>query len=100
MKLTFFQANHDLYRKIWFRPRILRNVAKVTTKATMLGLPVSLPIWIAPMGVGKTAGPEGKQHGHPCRYRCAFKTLIPVQGELALSRGAAKSGITYLVSPP
>ena len=44
----------------------------------MMGTPVSLPIWIAPMGVGKTAGPEG---------------------ELALSRGAAESGIIYTVSP-
>ncbi|EXJ64466.1 L-lactate dehydrogenase (cytochrome) [Cladophialophora yegresii CBS 114405] len=70
-------ANHDMFRKIWFRPRILRNVATVSTKGTMMGTPVSLPIWIAPMGVGKTAGPEG---------------------ELALSRGAAASGIVYTIS--
>jgi L-lactate dehydrogenase (cytochrome) len=65
-----------MFRKIWFRPRILRNVATVSTKGTMMGTPVSLPIWIAPMGVGKTAGAEG---------------------ELALSRGAAASGIVYTV---
>ena len=70
-------ANHDLFRKIWFRPRVMRNVSTVSTKGTMMGSPVSLPVWISPMGVGKTAGPEG---------------------ELALSRGAAASGIMYTVS--
>ena len=70
-------ANHDLFRKIWFRPRILRNVSTVTTKFSMMGSSVSLPVWIAPMGVGKTAGAEG---------------------ELALSRGAAATGIMYTVS--
>jgi L-lactate dehydrogenase (cytochrome) len=69
-------ANHDLYRKIWFRPRVMRNVANVSTKATVMGSQVSLPIWISPMGVGKSAGPEG---------------------ELALSRGAAASDILYMV---
>ena len=70
-------ANHDLFRKIWFRPRIMRNVSTVTTTSKMMGSRVSLPVWISPMGVGKTAGPEG---------------------ELALSRGAAASGIMYTVS--
>ncbi|OQV01262.1 Cytochrome b5-like Heme/Steroid binding domain-containing protein [Cladophialophora immunda] len=70
-------ANHDLFRKLWFRPRILRNVSTVSTKGTMMGCQVSLPIWIAPAGVGKTAGPEG---------------------ELALSKGAAASGIIQTIS--
>ncbi|EXJ70471.1 L-lactate dehydrogenase (cytochrome) [Cladophialophora psammophila CBS 110553] len=70
-------ANHDLFRRIWFRPRVLRDVSTVSTKGTMMGCQVSLPIWIAPAGVGKTAGPEG---------------------ELALSKGAAATGIIQTIS--
>lgn len=72
-------ANQNLFQKIWFRPRVMRNVATVSTKSKLMGLDVSLPVWIAPAGVGKTGGPEG---------------------ELALSRGAAASGIIQTVRLP
>lgn len=72
-------ANQDLFRKIWFRPRILKNVSKVSTKGTMLGCSVSLPVWIAPAGLATAGGPDG---------------------ELALSRGAAATGIIQTVRRP
>ncbi len=70
-------ANRDLYQKIWFRPRILRNVSRVSTKGKMMGCDVSLPIWISPTGIGKAGGPEG---------------------EIALSSAAAEKGIIQSVS--
>ena len=70
-------ANKDFFAKIWFRPRILRNVSSVSTNAAMMGCNVSLPVWISPAGLGKTGGPEG---------------------EIALSRGAAETGIIQTVS--
>lgn len=42
----------------------------------MMGAEVSLPVWIAPAGLAKTAGPEG---------------------ELALAKGAASTGIVQCV---
>lgn len=69
-------ANKDLLQKIWFRPRILRNVTAVSTKGTMLGRTVSLPIFIAPTGIAKAGGPEG---------------------EIALSSAAANTGIIQMV---
>ena len=71
-------ANKNFFQKIWFRPRILRNVATVSTKGSMLGCNVALPIWISPTGVGKAGGPEG---------------------EIALSKAAAETGIIQTVSP-
>ncbi len=71
-------ANKNFFQKIWFRPRTLRNVATVSTKGSMLGCNVSLPIWISPTGVGKAGGPEG---------------------EIALSKAAAETGIIQTVSP-
>lgn len=69
-------ANKNLYQKIWFKPRVLRNVANVSTQGTMMGCPVSLPLWISPTGIGKAGGPEG---------------------EIALSKGAAEAGIIQMV---
>lgn len=69
-------ANKNFYQKIWFRPRILKNVANVSTKGSMMGCDVSLPLWISPTGIGKAGGPEG---------------------EIALSKAAAETGIIQTV---
>ena len=69
-------ANKNLYQKIWFKPRILRNVAKVSTKGTMMGLNVELPVWVSPTGIGKAGGPEG---------------------EIAVSKGCAEAKIIQMV---
>ncbi|KAK7954151.1 Alpha-hydroxy acid dehydrogenase- FMN-dependent [Apiospora saccharicola] len=75
--LLTLRANERDWQRLWFRPRILRNVGSVKTETTMLGQPVSMPVWIAPMGVAKTGGPEA---------------------EAALGRGAAAVGIIHCVS--
>ncbi|KAK8032583.1 hypothetical protein PG990_002317 [Apiospora arundinis] len=75
--LLTLHANARDWQRLWFRPRILRNVGSVSTATTMLGQPVSMPVWIAPMGVAKTGGPEA---------------------EGALARGAAAAGIIHCVS--
>lgn len=75
--LLTLNANAQGWQKLWFRPRIMRNVAKVNTKTKMLGCEVSMPVWIAPMGIAKTAGEEG---------------------EIALARGAESSGIIHCMS--
>lgn len=75
--LLSLNANKSFWQKIWFRPRIMRNVSVVNTKSRMFGCEVEMPVWIAPMGVAKTAGPEG---------------------ETALGAGAAASGIIHCMS--
>lgn len=75
--LLSLQANKSWWQKIWFRPRVMRNVSQVDTKMRMLGVDVSMPVWICPMGIAKTAGPEG---------------------EGALGAGAAASGIVHCMS--
>ncbi|KAK4543406.1 hypothetical protein LTR36_005549 [Oleoguttula mirabilis] len=77
--LLTLNANKSFWQKLWFRPRIMRNVSIVNTKTTMFGCDVVMPVWICPMGVAKTAGPEG---------------------ETALGAGAAASGIIHCMSTP
>lgn len=75
--LLTLNANKSAWQKLWFRPRIMRNVASVNTKMTMFGCNVAMPVWICPMGIAKTVGPEG---------------------EKALGAGAAASGIVHCMS--
>lgn len=69
--------NSEGYRRIRFRPRVLRNVAKVDTGSTLLGNPISLPLVLAPTGFTRIAHPAG---------------------ELAVARSAERAGLPYALS--
>ncbi|KAJ9642674.1 hypothetical protein H2204_002322 [Knufia peltigerae] len=73
------EANLSLLRSIMLRPKVLRNVRTARTKTRLFGCDLDLPIYIAPMGGAKHGGPEG---------------------ELAMARGAASSGIIHCISTP
>lgn len=77
--LLSLNANKSWWGKIWFRPRIMRDVSKVNTEMSILGARVSMPVYITPMGIAKTAGPEG---------------------EAALGAGAAAGGIVHCMATP
>lgn len=47
--------------RIWFRPRVMRDVAQVDTSSTILGMPVKLPLFICPSGLAKMINPEGEK---------------------------------------
>ncbi|KAJ7594884.1 FMN-dependent dehydrogenase-domain-containing protein [Mycena floridula] len=70
------RENHAAYHRIWFRPRILRNVSKVDWSTKILGHPSSMPVYISATALGKL--------GHP-------------DGELNLTRAAAKHGIIQMI---
>ena len=65
------------YRKIQFRPRILRDVSAIDTSTTLLGRRIPMPLIMAPTGFGRIA------HS---------------QGELAVARAAARAGLPYGLS--
>ncbi|QRV98112.1 FMN-dependent alpha-hydroxy acid dehydrogenase [Ceratobasidium sp. AG-Ba] len=71
------RENHAAYQRIWFRPRVLRDVTKVDWSTTILGQKSSMPVYITATALGKL--------GHP-------------EGELNLTRAAAKFGIPTLAS--
>ncbi|KAM0232283.1 hypothetical protein ACHAP5_010803 [Fusarium lateritium] len=43
------------FRQILLRPRVLRQVEPVSTDTTILGCPVSLPVYFSPTGIGRYA---------------------------------------------
>ncbi|THV06212.1 hypothetical protein K435DRAFT_773404 [Dendrothele bispora CBS 962.96] len=70
------RENHAAFHRIWFRPRILRDVTEVDYSTKILGHASSMPIYITATALGKL--------GHP-------------DGELNLTRAAAKHGVIQMI---
>ena len=69
--------SREVFRNIEFQPRILQDVSKVETTATVLGSSFALPLGIAPTG---------------------FTRMMHSEGELAGARAAEKFNIPFTLS--
>jgi 4-hydroxymandelate oxidase len=69
--------NVAAWRRLRFRPRMLRDVSNVSTETTVLGTTIHTPVLVAPTAM----------HG-----------LVSPERELATARGAARSGTVYILS--
>ncbi len=65
------------YRRLQFRPRILRDVSNIDTTTTLFGKTLPMPLLLAPTG---------------------FSRIANSQGELAVARSAARAGLPYSLS--
>lgn len=74
--LVSHHANLECHRKLLLRPRVLRNVRKVTTRRRILGCDSSVPFFVSPAAMARLAHPDG---------------------ELALARGCGSQGIIQTV---
>jgi isopentenyl diphosphate isomerase/L-lactate dehydrogenase-like FMN-dependent dehydrogenase len=70
-------ANRSAFERRVLRPRVLVDVSAVTTRSTVLGKDVALPVLVAPVG---------------------FQTLLDDEGELATARAAGRSETVMCVS--
>ncbi|KAL4809047.1 FMN-dependent dehydrogenase-domain-containing protein [Aspergillus unguis] len=70
-------ANKSCFDRIWFRPRVLRNVRSVDTKSRILGVDSSLPLFVSPAAMVK---------------------LIHQDGECAIARACENKGIMQGIS--
>ncbi|KAI0079840.1 glyoxylate dehydrogenase [Panus rudis PR-1116 ss-1] len=71
------RENRLAYQRVWFRPRILRDVSTVDWSTTILGQKSSLPVYISATALGKL--------GHP-------------EGELCLTKAAAHHGVIQMIA--
>ena len=74
---TTLQRNRMAIDRIAFRPRVLRNVANVSTRATFLGHDLRLPLILAPIG--------------------SLQDIV-ASGGLAPTRAAAEFGVLHMLS--
>ncbi len=70
-------ANRAAYAAVSFRPRVLRNVAKVDVSSHVLESPVDFPLVLAPTG---------------------FTRIVHPDGELAVARAAERAGVPFALS--
>ncbi|ORY90111.1 FMN-dependent dehydrogenase-domain-containing protein [Leucosporidium creatinivorum] len=56
------RENRSAYQRIWFRPRVLRDVTEVDYSSTILGMPTSLPIYMTATALGRLGHPDGEKN--------------------------------------
>ena len=71
------ERNADGFRAIEFRPRVLRDMAKIDPAVTLLGRSLPFPLVLAPTG---------------------FTRMVTPDGELSVARAAARAGVPYTLS--
>lgn len=54
------EANKSCFDRIWFRPRVMRNVRKVDTATTILGVKTTMPLFVSPAAMAKLIHPDGE----------------------------------------
>src|ERR1700738_2569153 len=54
------RENRNAFQRIWFRPKILVNVQNIDFSTKMLGVKVSMPIYITATALGKLGHPDGE----------------------------------------
>ncbi|GIE91441.1 alpha-hydroxy acid oxidase [Actinoplanes regularis] len=74
---TTLAANRAALDRVFLVPRVLQDVSSCSTRSTLLGRPVELPVAAAPV---------------------AYQRLFHPDGERATSRAAASAGIPFTVS--
>jgi len=52
------RENHNAYGRVWFRPRVLRNVSKVDFSTSIFGFKTSMPVYITATALGMSSLPE------------------------------------------
>lgn len=53
-------ANKSYFDRIWFRPRVLRNVRSVDTRTKILRGDYRLPLFVSPAAMAKLIHPDGE----------------------------------------
>jgi L-lactate dehydrogenase (cytochrome) len=54
-------ANKSCFDRIWFRPRVMRNVRHVDTRTSIMGVDGSLPLFVSPAAMAKLIHPDGER---------------------------------------
>ena len=92
------RENRAAFHRVFLKPRVLVNVRHIDTRTTMLGQPVSMPLYLTACALGKLAHPDGE-----CALTRAARVhsvlqMCPTLGSCSIEEmAAARAGPT---SPP
>lgn len=76
--------NHEAYRRIFFRPRILINVEKIDTSTNILGFKSAMPFYITATALGKLGHPEGEKNLTRAAGKRGLIQMIPTLASCSL----------------
>lgn len=80
-------ANKSCFDRIWFRPRVLRNVRSVNARTKILGVDSSLPLFVSPAAMAKLIHPDGEcAIARACQSKGIIQGVCspPVPGQLII----------------
>ncbi|GAA5895131.1 hypothetical protein JCM5296_000889 [Sporobolomyces johnsonii] len=88
------RENRGAYQRLWFRPRILRDVTTIDYSSTILGQKTTLPIYITATALGKLGHPDGEKNLTWAGYEQGIIQMIPTLASCSFDEivDAAKPG--------
>ena len=73
------KANKSFFDRIWFRPRVLKDVSKVNTECHFQGCRSSLPLFVSPAAMAKMVHKSGERG---IAGACARKGIVQCVSEI------------------
>lgn len=55
------RGNREYFDRVWFRPRVLRNVRTVSSRTSILGVETDCPFFVSPAAMARLVDPEGEK---------------------------------------
>jgi glycolate oxidase len=89
---TTLRRNRHALDSLAFRPRVLRDVARIDTRVTLLGHDLALPLVMAPVGSIALVEPAGALAAARAAARCGVLAMVSAQAEPGLEAVAAGAG--------
>jgi 4-hydroxymandelate oxidase len=89
------RANRDAFGKWVIRPRPMSGVSEPDTSATVLGIPLAVPVLTAPFGGDALFSPEGHRAVARANAACGTASIVPEVGSFSYEavRAAAPSAV-------
>ncbi|KXS13117.1 hypothetical protein M427DRAFT_59013 [Gonapodya prolifera JEL478] len=88
------RENHAAFGRIWLKPRILIDVAKIDMSTTILGQKSSIPLYISATALGRLGHPDGECNLTRAAHTHDIIQMIPTLASCTFDeiRGAARNG--------
>ncbi|CAG8808293.1 35858_t:CDS:1 [Gigaspora margarita] len=86
------RENHNAFHRIWFRPRVMRDVTHVNMSTKILGHYSSFPLYITATALGKLGHPEGEVNLTRAAYSQEIIQMVPTLSSCSMDEIANACG--------
>ncbi|CAG8607543.1 17667_t:CDS:1 [Cetraspora pellucida] len=86
------RENHNAFHRIWFRPRVMRDVTHVDMSTKILGHYSSFPLYITATALGKLGHPEGEVVLTRAAYSHKIIQMVPTLASCSMDEIANVCG--------